>query len=764
VPEGVGDPPNSTTLTNYTENLLTLATGVLSDYESLETSSITLPKRLAKLGDLPSNLNPQLVNLLTEKNFDSLYSHQAIAIEAALEGHDICVTTGTSSGKSLCYILPTMQWCIEEPIAKALYLYPTKALAQDQLSKITDWLPSKVIQVGVFDGDTSQKERSAVRKFSNIVITNPDMLHVGILPNFENWISLFKSLRCIVLDEIHTYRGVFGSHVAWVIRRLLRHCEAFGSRPQILASSATVQNPAVFFKALTGRDAKIIAEDGSPHGKRHFIFANPLPDDDGNEPSRNYLTGKILADWVDHGIRSLAFCRSRVGVELVGKYARDIFSASSISNGNPIESYRAGYTPDERREIESRFGSGNLLGLAATSAMELGIDIGGLDSVIMNGYPGSISSFWQQAGRAGRGTRDGVIVFVADDDPLDQFLAASPNILLGSGAEAIAINPLNRTIASDQIRCMAHERPIAASELLAIGDEALETAEALDSAGILELRNGRFYYPSYEGPASGINIRSSGGANISLVVGDSVLGSMEEWRAHQYAHRGAVYLHRGIAYRSNDLQLERNVALLEQLAAKTYTHSIVSSFVQPLMTIRDFTLNEGQFELQSQRVTSQVIGYREKSLDNHQVVGTYDLDLPVISFDTIGLRIDIPTIDWGEDRMRLIAAVHGLEHSITAVAPWFAGCDRSDIGSVWFAEAPDSDLPAVFIFDRNPGGVGLAERLFDNINEVVVAAKKLLVSCSCDQGCPRCIFSSRCEAANRVLDKAATIELLRQAF
>ncbi len=749
---------------DHTDNLLSIATGVLSDYEGLEISTISRPKRKARLGDLPPYLHPQLVDLISEKGLESLYSHQTEAIEAALRGRDTCITTGTNSGKSLCYILPTMQWCIEEPIARALYLFPTKALAQDQLGKITSWLPNRSIRVGVYDGDTPQKERLAIRKLANIVVTNPDMLHVGILPNYENWIPLFKSLRCIVLDEIHTYRGVFGSHVAWVIRRLLRHCEAFGSMPQIIACSATVQNPSEFFTTLAGRDATFIDEDGSPHGRRHFIFANPTPDEDGKEPSRNYLTGKILADWVNHGIRSLAFCRSRVGVELVGKYARDIVSDFGNSALTPIESYRAGYTPAERREIEARFASGNLLGLAATSAMELGIDIGGLDSVIMNGYPGSISSFWQQAGRAGRGSRDGVIVFIADDDPLDQFLASSPNLLLASESEPVTINPLNRAIASDQIRCMAHERPIAASELLAIGEEALETAEALDAAGILEQRAGRFYYPSYEAPASGINIRSSGGPIVSLTVDGTELGFMEEWRAHQYAHEGAVYLHRGAAYRSNELQLDSKVAIFESIAAKTYTQSIVSNLVQPLQSIRKSTMGSAHIELQSQRVTSQVIGYREKSLDTHQTIGTYDLDLPVISFETIGIRFDMPELEWGEDRMKFIAAVHGLEHAVIAVAPWFAGCDRSDIGSVWFAEAPESDLPAVFIFDRNPGGVGLAERVFTRIEDVIAAARKLLVTCACEKGCPRCLLSSRCEASNQLLDKAATVQLLSQGF
>lgn len=669
--------------------------------------------------------------------------------------------TGTNSGKTLCYLLPALQRCFEEPSAKALFVFPTKSLAQDQMGKVSEWIEGTNLMAGVYDGDTPRRQRGPIRRLAHLVATNPDMLHMGILPGHENWIRFLKSLRIVALDEIHSYRGSFGSHMAWVVRRLLRLCAAYGSHPQLVACSATVGNPAQLFGALTGRDAEIVSEDGSPRGRRTFYFVNPPPDDQGRTPSRNHLTAKIVAELAAQNVRTMAFCRSRLGVELVLRYAREIADSRGEPAPDQLESYRSGYTPAERRRIEQDLFQGRILGLATTNAMELGVDIGGLDVVVMNGYPGTVASFWQQAGRAGRAARDGAAVFLAADDPLEQYLANSPSTLLGSELEEVALNPENAAIAEGQLLCMAHERPIAPSELLAISEPALTVAERLDGSGELELKAGRFYYPSYTPPAANVNIRGSGRDEVTLWVGSEQLGTMERWRSFQYAHPGAIYLHRGATYRVEILDVEDRRAQLEPIRPEHYTQSIVQAIVQPLVVIREAPAGRGRIRLCSLKLTTDVTGYRVRSLDGDRVLGEFPLDLPPTTMETVGVRIDLPSAASNEPTEEELGAVHGVEHAALAIAPVLAGCDRSDLGAAWYGIMPDSGTPSVFVFDQVPGGIGLSERLFERWPEWLAGARRLLEGCPCEAGCPRCLYSARCEAANELLDKRAAIERFR---
>jgi DEAD/DEAH box helicase domain-containing protein len=708
--------------------------------------------------ELARPLPPPLHARWSELGLSQLYVHQAAAIDAARKGRDVMLVTGTSSGKTLAYAGPIFESLLTEPSARALIIFPTKALAQDQLSRFDQLSPSPHFRTAVYDGDTPTRQRSAVRREAHIVLTNPDMLHVGILPGHENWVKFFKSLRWIVLDEAHTYRGVFGSHVANVMRRLLRLCEAYGSRPQIIACSATVGNPEEHFGSLFGRIPVVVDRDGSATGARTYTIWNP-PQEAGKSFSRNLATAQIMVELAAKELRTLAFCRSRVGAELVVRYARQMLEERKL-RPDAVESYRAGYTPKERRQIEKDVFSGKTLGLASTNAMELGVDIGGLDVVIINGYPGSVASFWQQAGRAGRGSREGLVVYLAQEDPLDQFLAQDPDSLLNSKAEQVTLNSQNPNILADQLMCAAHERPIAPSELDHFGESAISAAEALGRSGVLEFRAGRFFYPRFDPPAPKINIRGSGGETVLLKVGEVELGTMEHWRALQNAHAGAVYLHRGASYMVRELDLETNVATLEPHEANFFTQAMVQSVVEPLYELQSKELNGVEIKLNSLRITSEIQGFKRVSLDGESILSIETLDLPPQTFETLGVRWVFPEPELDEDPEMFLAALHGVEHAMLAIAPFYAGCDRNDLGSTWYAAMPDVMRPAVVIFDHTPGGVGLSEKLFEKAEAFHWGARRLLEACDCDAGCPRCLLSSRCSMGNDLLSKTGAVHVL----
>jgi DEAD/DEAH box helicase domain-containing protein len=587
------------------------------------------------------------------------------------------------------------------------------------------------------------------------------MLHVGILPSHDLWAKYLKALRLIVIDEMHVYRGVFGSNVGNVLRRLLRLCEFHHNRPQIIACSATIGNPLELFEKLTGRKGTLIDRDGSPSGKRTFVFFNPPELGSGTRLSANVATSEILGGLVEGQVRTLAFSRARVSAELVLRYTRKRIKEGGLVPPEKVESYRAGYTIKERRQIEQELFRGELLGLAATNAMELGVDVGALDAVVMNGYPGTASSFWQQAGRAGRGTRDGLAIFVAHDDPLEQFLVREPNLLLNARNESVAANPGNPQILSQHLVCAAHEKPIAPHELQAFGENALDVAEQLDRSGELAFRNGMFFYPGFEPPAFKVNIRGAGGDQVRLYLEGNELGTMERWRAMTSAHEGAVYLHRGKSFVVTELNLDHDRAEVIAQEVSYYTQSIVQSALDAKLAFRERGLGAGSAGLSSVSVTQMVVGYRKKSLDGDTVLATELLDLPAVTYDTIGVRIDLPAMDERQDMAGQIGGIHGVEHALMAVAPLLAGCDRSDLGSAWYTVFHDTMKPAVFIYDSTPGGVGLCEKLYESLSGWTKAALQLLTSCPCADGCPGCLLSARCESGNEALNKRWAVQLLK---
>lgn len=721
-----------------------------------------LPPREARFGTTERPMHALLQEQLCKLGLDKLFSHQADAYDAAMSGKDVVVVTGTNSGKTLCYNLPAIQWGLSEPAARMMYLFPTKALAQDQMGKLEELSKGLSVRVGTYDGDTPQSQRSSIRRLAHIVLTNPDMLHVGILPGHENWVKFFKSLRLIVIDEMHVYRGVFGSNVGGVLRRLLRLCEWHRSRPQIIACSATIGNPEELFRKLTGRDATLIADDGSPKAKRTFVFWNPPEIGNGQRLSANVVTSEILATLAEHRLRALAFNRARVSVELVLRYTRARLKQAGEVPPESVESYRAGYTAKERRQIEKALFKGDLLALAATNAMELGVDVGGLDAVVMNGYPGTVASFYQQAGRAGRGSREGLAIFVAHDDPLEQFLIRQPEILLHGEAERVSLNPSNPQILSQQLLCAAHERPLAPSELDRFGPTAADLVETMDRSGELEFRSGMFFYPSHEPPAPRVNIRGSGGDQVTLVLNGQEFGSMESWRAMQSAHEGAVYLHRGSSYFVTSLDLQRRRAELVPMELDYYTQPIVQSVIESRVTIEERPWGQQAAFLAGITVTSSVEGFRKKSLDGETILGVEALDLPATTYDTLAVRLDLPELDLEGDMAGQLAGVHGVEHALMALAPLMAGCDRGDLSSAWYTMFHDTMAPAIFIYDPAPGGVGLCEKLFDSLPGWAKGAYQLLMGCGCEAGCPACLLSARCESNNEPLDKPQTLRLVQR--
>ncbi len=739
-----------TTSTTWTEDeLLRLIRGSLG---ALPFHEIRRPEVPATLADLPAGLDPNLIKSLGALGIEQLYSHQHEAIAAFLRGEDVAVGTGTSSGKSLCWMLPALHLCAEEPAARILVLYPTKALAQDQLGKLQSILPSG-IQAAVYDGDTPRHQRSAIRNHAHIVLTNPDMLHVGILPQHDLWGKRFlRSLRLIVIDEAHTLRGVFGSHAAWVLRRLLRLCK---SRPQVISCSATLPNIAEHLERLTTRRPTVISNDGSPQGAKTFFLVEHDPLEVPESPNR--LTGRLLSTYAAQDVRTLAFCRARVGTELVVRTARSHLESLG-QDVLQIEAYRGGYSPKERRQIEQRLFKGELKGVAATSAMEMGVDIGGLDVVLMNGYPGSLTSFWQQAGRSGRAGRAGAAIMIAHEDPLEHLLVREPELLFGESEPAIA-DPGNPAIASRQVLCATYESPLTERDVESWGPAAEEAVGDLLESGEIVKNGPNCFVRSDDPPAPKISLRGSLDQSITLFCEALPVGEMERWRALQYAHPGAVYLHRDQTYVVDKLNLRNSAAYMTRREPGYYTEPIVQGLTEESVRLEEKDLPAGlSAAFAGIQVSIQTTAFKIRAQDGGQMLDERPLEMPAYEFSTVGLNLDFPS-------ELLIAesgpsVVHGLQHLLLASAPLVAGCEPRDLGSAWFIASPETLAPRICIYDSVPGGLGLAHRLYLEIDRLIALARQMVEGCPCQDGCPRCLLMSRCESGNEPLSKPALISYL----
>jgi DEAD/DEAH box helicase domain-containing protein len=728
-----------------------------------------LPPRAARYGRLDYPLHPALEEALAAQGIGQLYVHQAEAVVRARKGQHVVVVTPTASGKTLCYNLPVLDALLADPAARALYLFPTKALAQDQLRvlrELTGRLPERIL-FGTYDGDTPQDARGKLRRQAQIILTNPDMLHMGILPNHHLWRDWFKGLRYIVVDEAHVYRGIFGSHVAGVLRRLRRLCRFYKSKPTFIAASATMANPAEHLTTLTGLKVRVVDEDGAPAGGRDFVLWNPplLSEITGERRSATAEATYLFAELVRLGIRTLAFARARVVAELMLRMAREDLEKLSPDKAKRIRAYRAGYLPEQRREIEQALFKGKLLGVTATNALELGIDVGDMEATVLNGYPGTIASTWQQAGRSGRGQGQALSFLVTADTPLDQYFARHPVDLFGRPHEQARCDPANPYVLADQVMCAAFETPITAADEAIFGPELHQAAWELAEAGVLAPRGGKWVYTgNARYPAQDVSIRASSQESIDLLDENGrLLETIEAATVPYRVHPGAIYLHQGDSYRVVQLDMGRGYARLQRADVNYYTQPLDRIDLHIVRSLQHIRIGKSEAYLGMVRVTQQVFAYRRVGHFNDKVQGETPLEMPPQTFDTVALWFDVP-----EGLCRRVAlkgldlagGLHAVEHAAIGLLPLFAMCDRLDIGGLSTVSHPDTGKAEVFIYDAVPGGVGIAERGFSVLPNLWQTTLETVRDCPCEEGCPSCIQSPKCGSGNKPLDKQAAVVIL----
>lgn len=736
-----------------------------------------LPPRPARFAPLahpwPERLGPHLPHR-------ALWVHQAEAIDRARSGQHVAVATGTASGKSLCYQLPIAE-AVTAPVASgtALMIGPTKALAQDQLRALGALgIPGLV--AATYDGDASPEQRTWARANANVVLTNPDMLHCGLLPHHERWATFLHRLRYVVVDELHTFRGVFGSHVAHVLRRLRRLCARYGSDPTFVFASATIGDPAGLASALIGADVAAVTDDGSPRGERIVALWNPPMVDAGTgaRASSHKVTAALVADLVGAGHRTIAFCRSRRGTEVVAADAQRRLGPSGVGAVRP---YRGGYLASERREIETELFSGRLRGVVATSALELGVDVGGLDACVLDGFPGTIASLWQQAGRAGRAQQRSLAVLVAGDDALDQYLMAHPTEVFTRPPEPAVVNPSNPFVLDAHLACAAYETPLAPEDERWWGDDLDDGVRRLVVADRLKVRSAtrltrwggggpagpRAVWAARGFPSHGVGLRSGGGHEVRIVRADgSLVGTVDEGRAPEVVHPGAVYLHQGVAWRVTELDLDEGHATVARTDGGEATQARSTVHISVLDEEVSRPVGRVAVALGAVEVTSQVTGYQRRDVASGEVLGTVDLDMPPSRLVTRAFWYAVPTgllRRAGLPPSAWPGTLHAAEHTAIGMLPLFTICDRWDVGGVSTPWCTDLGSPAIFVYDGYPGGAGIAELGYEAGPRHLAATLETLRRCPCDHGCPSCVQSPKCGNLNEPLDKAGAIALL-EAF
>jgi DEAD/DEAH box helicase domain-containing protein len=700
------------------------------------------------------------------------WSHQARAAELAHAGRDVVVATGTASGKSLAYQLPVLSTFAADRRATALYLSPTKALAADQLRALAELgLPD--VRATSFDGDTPLAERDWARQHGRWLFSNPDMLHRTLLPQHGRWANYLRRLRYVVLDECHTYRGLFGSHVALLLRRLLRICARYGARPTIVLASATVAEPAAFAARLTGREVVAVGDDGSPAaGRTVALWEPPLLEEvtgENGAPVRRSAgaeSGRMLADLVVEGARTLAFVRSRRGAELTALGAQRVLAEVDPGLVPRVSAYRGGYLPEERRALEGALLRGDLLGVATTSALELGVDIAGLDAVVVAGFPGTRASFWQQAGRAGRGRDEALVVLVARDDPLDTYLVHHPDALLGAPVEGCVLDPTNPYVLAPHLACAAAELPLTDADVGTFGGPAAEAVLAeLAADGVLRRRPRGWFWPSsVRRPADAVDLRGAGQGQVAVVEIDTgrMLGTVEGAAAPATVHTGAIYLHRGESYVVDDLDLDAGLALVHAAAPDWRTDARSTADVAVVRVAEHRDHGVARVSYGEVTVTTQVTAYQRRTPDG-VVLETVPLGMPAQRLATRAVWYDVDDdalLGAGLPAARVPGALHAAEHAAIGLLPLFATCDRWDIGGMSTIVHPHTGCPTVFVHDGHPGGAGFAERAHAVLVPWLAATRAAIADCECRSGCPSCVQSPKCGNGNVPLDKAGAIIVL----
>ncbi len=696
----------------------------------------------AEYADFPDFLDCELVEVLKERGITKLYSHQSRAVKKACEGENPVVVTPTASGKTLCYNIPVLNSIVSEGSTRALYLFPTKALSQDQLKELhglAEGLPGE-IKTFTYDGDTRPSVRRSIRNAAHIVITNPDMLHTGILPHHTKWVKLFENLDYIVLDELHSYRGVFGSHVANVIRRLKRIAEFYGSSPQFICSSATIENPGELAARLTGEDMKVIDENGAPQGPRDFVFYNPpvVNEELGVRRSCVKEAKKLARRLLKNQISTIIFARSRLNTEILLSYLQE-----ELPSSIRVEGYRGGYLPGERRNIEKGLREGDITGVVSTNALELGIDIGQLQACLIAGYPGAISSVWQQAGRAGRGRERALTIMVASSSPLDQFMVKNPDYFFEQPPESGLINPDNLLILISHLKCAAFELPFEEGETFGVESTA-EMLEYLEEERVLRYSGGRWHWMADKYPAEDISLRSASSDDFAVIDVSSpnhqVIGRVDYHSAPTTIHEKAIYLHGGSQYQVQELDFEDRKALVEKADVNYYTDA---SLAVDLRVLEEFDCEEKASHRLCHgevSVTAQATMFKKVKFKTHENVGYGDINLPEQEMHTTGCWFTVP----GSLQEKLGSEVLengmlGTARLIVNIAPLFLLSDPGDIKEAVQVRSPHTGEPTIYFYDSYPGGIGLSEKLYRVHDRLLQRARDHLRDCGCESGCPSCV-------------------------
>jgi DEAD/DEAH box helicase domain-containing protein len=718
----------------------------------------TAPAGAPRTEPLPAAVHPKVREALARQGIARLYTHQALAWEAAQRGEHLVVTTGTASGKTLAFNLPVLDALAGDPKSRALYLYPTKALAQDQARALGELAVPRV-RAAIYDGDTPQERRWQIRKWANLVLTNPDMLHIGVLPRHDLWADVLHNLRYVVVDEAHVYRGVFGSHVANVLRRLRRLARVYGSEPQFLLATATIANPGELVHALLGVEATVIDDDGAPRAERTIALWNPelIDAELGLRASALGEAARLVSALVQRELRTICFAKSRKQAELIHRLTADRVDPSTAKRLAP---YRAGYTPAQRRDIERRLVAGDLLGVAATDALELGIDIGLLDCAISVGFPGTVASLRQQWGRAGR-RGHGLAILVASEDALDQYFMREPEMLLGRRVEAAILDHGNPRVLDGHVAAAAFEAPVDDADRETLGEEALERAPHVPE---LRQTTHGWVWAGKDYPAARAPLRSATADSFAVVdaTTGTVLGIVERERAYSTVHEGAVYLHLGEPWLVRELDLVARRAVVEPHTGDWYTQvkkETDTAIEEPLRVERRCGLH---LTFGRVSVTERVVAYQRKGIRDQATLATIELDLPPSVFETEAIWY-LPTesqLAGLEAMPTLLSSLHAAEHSMIALLPLWAMCDRWDIGGLSTNIHPDTGVPTVFIYDGHPGGVGITERGFERFEGWVADTLRMLEGCPCERGCPSCVQSPKCGNLNEYLDKDGARTLL----
>jgi DEAD/DEAH box helicase domain-containing protein len=724
-----------------------------------------------------------LQRLLQAANIEQLYSHQASAYDEILAGRNVVISTGTASGKSFCYNLPVFAGLLTDHDRTALYLFPAKALAYDQLGglqRIIDLADlADTLRPACYDGDTPTHQRPGIRRSANILLSNPDMLHQGILPYHAKWAGFLARLRYVVLDEIHTYRGIFGSHVAGVLRRLQRICRHYGSSPQFICCSATLGNPRDLAERLTGRDMLLIDRDGAPRGRKWFVLWNPpLLDEPARVARRsgNVEAKELMQRLIEDGAGTITFTKARVVTELICRYVVDALQRRRPDLAKRVRPYRGGYLPLERREIEQQLFSGQLLGVCATNALELGIDVGALDAAIIVGFPGTLCSLWQQAGRAGRRQDESLAIFVAYDDPVDQYLMRNPDFVFSRPLEQAIIDPDNPHILAAQLGCAAFELPLTAEELAGFGAVAENVVELLAERKTLRQTGGKYHWDQTEFPAAQTNLRTISKATFAIVdisAGrNEVIGQVDGISAPELVYPEAVYIHQGESYLVRELDQPARLARVERFDADYYTQPVLADECRLGEVRLESECLGGRRMFGDVTVRWQTVAFRKFKLYTQELIGQTALTLPAQQVNTTGLWLQPPPDALETTRAaghKVYEALSGVRNLLTVALPPLAMCDRYDVGGI--VNSSQLGISTIMVYDRYEGGVGYARHGYERAAELLRMAHELVAGCPCEHGCPGCVGPPNLRIAIHhdpdlgpgyaIPDKTATVTLLR---